>query len=423
MRSIDPVIKARLLQMQQTLYSNAQPSMDVHAIRPRTPIFHKRFWEESIVSANTIAQNTTIAIRKTGTEADRVYLAYASNGVLTVKSAEVVFPVSSMLWDTEQTMDGCTSCALVFNGSFVRTSNNKVEYRTDPKPWLFCVTSEGQLMAGLLGGPYESLSGTNVTCIDAIRGVASLYKDIDQGLVVFYIINGIVYYNQLINGIWQGQSLVSIAPSNAVSVHAERTFDWRVVLQVKDASGVLYEVFSKMAASGWNGHESLTFKMEMSLSTLSVKYVDGQDGAEHVSTQTKMYFYSPYALSPVFKTAENIPNEVGDYGYLIKLHFDELVMNTFGSEYQFVVTDSYGTQWHAIRAMENGRELTLTFGNMNNAVNPVTLSYTPGTATGEVALLEADSIVMMLTGLVPYYVEPPFVTSIENVAGFMEVSG
>jgi len=97
------------------------------------------------------------------------------------------------------------------------------------------------------------------------------------------------------------------------------------------------------------------------------------------------------------------------------------VKNTFGSEYQFVLTDSYGIEWHAISATENGRELLLTFGNMNNAGNPVTLSYSPGTATGEVALLETDSIVFTLTGLIPYYVEPPVVTGLLNTSDWLEV--
>jgi hypothetical protein len=164
MRYIDETIRARLLQAQKTLYNNANPSMDVIAVRPTTAITNKDFWQESIVAADTTATCTTVALRRTsGRTADRAYVAYISDGTLTVKSAMLTPPINQISWTVVETIANCIGCAVEFNGSFVKSEINKVEYLTDELPWLFYVTSTGQLMAGVLGGSYESLVGANVT--------------------------------------------------------------------------------------------------------------------------------------------------------------------------------------------------------------------------------------------------------------------
>ena len=112
MRAIDPVIKSRLLQMQQTLFNNAQPSMEVQALRPRTAIFHPRFWQETIVTGGITATSTSIAARKSGAIADRVFVAYVSSNSLTVKSAALTYPISNMAWTQELSIPSCSGCAL-----------------------------------------------------------------------------------------------------------------------------------------------------------------------------------------------------------------------------------------------------------------------------------------------------------------------
>ena len=152
------------------------------------------------MAADTTATCTTVALRRTsGRTADRAYVAYISDGTLTVKSAMLTPPINQISWTVVETIANCIGCAIEFNGSFVKSGINKVEYLTD-EPWLFHVTSDGQLMAGVLGGSYESLGWCECHGSDAVRGVASKYKDIDQGLLVFYVIAGDLYYRDLIDG-------------------------------------------------------------------------------------------------------------------------------------------------------------------------------------------------------------------------------
>lgn len=420
MRSIDPVLKERLLAMQQTLYQNAQPSMEVQVIRPRTPIFHKRFWQESIVAENTTAQSTSVAIRNTGSRADRAYVAYVSEGTLTVKSAVLAYPVVQMGWEVVLTIPDCAACALEFDGRFVPASLGKVEYLTEELPWLFYTTTSGQLMAGILGGPYESLVGANVTGVDAIRGIASRYGDIDQGLLVFYLLNGNVYCNSRVAGLWEGQQLVSLAPANAVSIRAERVFDWRIVLQVTDNTGALYEVFSMMEASSWNAQTYLATRLTISSELISVTYL-GTYHEAFLSADLQVSSILLYGLPPEMVAARNIDNGSGDYGYLVEVDFDEAIFGETGNEGSFVLQDEDENEWAAVSIARTDRTLTLDFDNFNNAVGTCSVVYTPGTLIGEVEPVMAHSVSFLPTGLFPFYVPPPVVVSLENLAIWEDV--
>jgi hypothetical protein len=176
-----------------------------------------------------------------------------------------------------------------------------------------------------------------------------------------------------------------------------------------------------MAASGWNGIEYLTAGIAADVMTTEVVYIDRMV-TEYLTAITGAEVKTLYALSPVMKKAENIANGEGDFGYLVRVTFDEIVMNTSGSEYNFTITDAYNVTYHATVATENGREILLEFPDFNNATNPVVIAYTPGTATGEVASLEADSITIELTGLVPTYTPPPVPISVENTIDWIEVT-
>ena len=322
MREIDSILKARALLKQQTSDANANLSMEIVVVRPQTAIFNSRFWQESIVTAGATAISTSVAIRRTGSKADRVYVAYVnSSGVLTVKYASMLVAVKNMAWTTVLSISGCLACALEFNGSFVPGTNDKIEFETEDIPWLFYVTTTGELLGGLLGSvSYENVSGT-VTAIDVVRGVSSRYGDNDQGMALFYVSAGTLYCKQLIDGTWGDQQTVSLAPANVVSVRAERTFDWRIVLQVTDSTGALYEIFTKMSASGWVGVDHISAACSMSLAVHEIDYLESKSQDEHISVMSALALSVLYALSPIMKSAENIAwtdetlELTDDYGY------------------------------------------------------------------------------------------------------------
>lgn len=420
-QSIDSALQARIKSNLQTLANKSNPSMQTIVSRPRTPIFDKKFWQETIVQGMETAVCTSVAVRKQKRYADKVFVSYVTNtGYLVVKSATIRNPIKKMIWTVEMTIPNCVACSIEFNGEFRRGGLN-IEYYTEEIPWLFYSTTSGELKAGKIGGPYETLSSDNVMTLDVVRGIASQDKSIDQGMVVFYIFGGLVYYRQYISGVWDSQYQIEMAPVNAEQIKAERLFDYRICLHVTDANGALWEVFTKMAASGWNGHEYLTTGITGTLKVTEIIYID-KTASEYLTAMTGAEVKTLYALSPVMTKAENVADEDGDFGYLVRVMFDEIVMNTAGNEYNFTITDAFNTIYHATGVAENRRELLLTFPNFNNAISPVTIAYTPGTATGEIANMDATSTQATLTGLVPYDVPAPVVQTVENIIDWIEVT-
>jgi hypothetical protein len=152
------------------------PIVKLEAIREQAPIITPLFWTELLVKTIANVTSTSVAVQYDENGIGKVYVAYVADGTLYIRAAQFSYPISEMIWEDIEEIPGCAQCALEFDGSFVRASSDKVEFRTEEAPWLFYVTSGGQLMADVLGGSYESLVGANVTAVDAVRGVASKYK-------------------------------------------------------------------------------------------------------------------------------------------------------------------------------------------------------------------------------------------------------
>ena len=435
MRPIDNTVKTRLLQMHQTLYNNANPDMQIEAIRPLTAIFHKRFWQESIITADTTATSTSIAVRRTEQYGDLVYAAYVSGGTLTVKTAALVFPVNNMIWNTVLTISGCLDVVLEFDGHFVTGTNKKIEYYTDELPWLFYTTTTGQLMGGIIGTTYETVVGANVTSFDAIRGIRGLMgtnHGIDEGLLVFYVLNGVVFYRPYKYGEWGTQEIVSIAPENIVNIKAERTFDWRIVLQVEDTLGKLYEVFTESYVSGNTNVEFLQIlPAKIDFTVTDIRYHNAQAPVEYIAMFPAMFsLVDKFNGDVLLRDAENVSYtdeelEIeNDYGYKVRIRCHERVYGSENAYTGFSLVDSESTSFSAVAIAytENPKVVEVTFFNFNNAVGDVSVVYDgTGGLTGDLGqTVPASSTSFTPTELVPYIPEPPVVLSIINIQAWEE---
>jgi hypothetical protein len=268
-------------------------------------------------------------------------------------------------------------------------------------------------MYGLVGQEtYEPLVASGVSNFDAVMGVESRYGEISQGLIVFYVVAGAVCYKQFIDGVWQGQETVTIAPANAVSVKAERLFDYRIVLHVADSTGALYEVFSKMEASGWNSQDFIQAKISVASSSLAIGYPTHSE-IEQITAIILPLTASLYNLSPVIVEAQNVDDGLGDYGHKVLVTFDERIYDV---DTGFSMTDMESGAWPSLSVAKiSDRVVEVTFANFNNAVGDCTVIYTPGAMMGDIVAVEADSIVFSPIGLVPFATDPPAPISIENI--------
>ena len=412
MREIETELLARVLQNVQSVQNDNAPSVEIIVSRANTPILRPEYWQESIVTAGAAATCTSVAVKKTGRKITDVYVSYVAGGVLTIKKAAFLLPITRMVWETVETVEGAAECAIEFDGTFQRIERN-VEFRTDDTPYLFYTTSAGALMYGLVGAEtYDTLVASGVSEIDAVMGIESRYGEISQGLIVFYIVAGSVCYKQFIDGVWQGQETVSIAPANAVSVKAERLFDYRIVLHVADSTGALYEVFSKMEASGWNSQDFISAAIGVVSSSMSIHYPDRYESIR-ISAAVETISASLYTLSPIMISAVNIDDGFGDYGYKVLVTFDERIYDV---DTGFSMTDTESGAWPSLSVSKiSDTVVEVTFANFNNTVGDCTVVYTPGEMMGDIVAVEADSVIYAPTNLVPFATDPPEPISIENI--------
>lgn len=412
MRQIDTDLLTRIIQNVQSEQNNNAPRVEVIVSRARAPIARAEHWQECIVAESTTATVTSVAVEKTGREISNIYAAYVAGGVLTVKKAKFVIPIRKMQWQTVATIPGAVACAVEFDGHFER-HGRFVEYRTESTPWIFYTTTTGELWGGILGGTMEILSASGAAQIDVVRGISGAYGDISQGLAVFYVTSsGAVKYRQIINGAWEGEQTVSIAPANAVYIKAERLFDYRICLQVQCADYSLWEIFTKMEASGWNGSENIDAVITAKNVLMRIHF-DEERVTEYLHSSISADNVILYAFSPVLILAENIDRGDGDKGYKVRATFDERVYDPMCG---FTLTDSASGAWSCTSVVKvSDKALEIEFLNFNNAVGECTLAYTPGTIMGDVVPLEACSIDFTPSGLVPFAIEPPVPLTIENI--------
>jgi hypothetical protein len=409
----------------RVLFDGYLPVVKFKARREKTPIVTPEFWEELLVQTIANVTSTSVAVEYSARGIGKVYVAYIADGVLTVKSSQFGYPLSEMIWAVDEMIPDCAQCAIDFDGSFVKTSPNTNAFYTEEIPYLAYTNLSGQLNVGSLGGPYDTVVGAGVLSVDLTRGIASIAKDFDLGLIAFYIINGYVYFRQLIRGTWQDQQIVSIAPANAVKLRADRTFDWRHCLQILDSAGALHEVFSMPYYSGHIGVENLTMKVpSISLDVKEIHYISAKSEDEYITATVSGITIQPkYALSPVMKSAynaiyTNAELEVeNDYGYKVVIEFDEIVDSVSMSYNSFVLEDSMGQAVYPFAAESiTGRTIAVYFMNFNNAVGEVSVSYNGSGLVGEIGQsVDADSVSFVPTGLVPFYVAPPVVVGITNI--------
>lgn len=409
--------QARIDQIYDDLYGDVDPSMYAFAKRSKAVLDNKAYWQLGVIASQFSAENTSIAVQKTANTPERIFVGYCALGQGYVEYTDVGRPVANLSFTTVQQFTDCEQIVVAFNGTYAYNAWKQVEFKTDDIPLVFYRNSTGALNYGELNGTFNTLVGSGVTYFDVVRGNGSLYGEIDQGLVVFYIINGTLYYNQLIGGEWIGQSTVDIAPTDLVKVHVERTFDFRLVIQCEDSAGALYEIFTKPAISGWTNIEHISAAANMTVSVYEIDYIDAQDGDEHISATANMTVAVLWGISPIMQSAYTVDNGSGDYGYKIRIAWDHDVDIMTGNDTAFLLTDSEDHTWNSISVTQiTPLIIELEYYNFNNAVGECSVAYTAGTMVGEAGqAVDTQSILFTPTGLVPFEVIPPVPTGAINI--------
>lgn len=384
MRNIPSYISERLTQNIQTRANKSDPSASLWVGRPTTVMTSDDFLERQTALYSS-AEEVSIAVchPRVGRENSKIYLAYINDGTLRVAYAAHKIKMVDHRWFDTGFSEPATAASIVFDGTMPKNTSGRIEFVTEEVPWVFWVDG-GVLYGSKLGGESIVLAESNCTDVSAVRAMWSESGGYDFGLVVFFILDGVIYYRQLIGGEWMDAEAVSFGPSGVVwsEISAFRTWDYRVGIQCKSSTGAVYELFTQfMGVAKQNAEHVEIRRIDVRDKFEAINYNRSKGRDEHIEMSIDASSKMVYGLSSVPLDVFNIDDGTGNYGRLIRVQMDYPVSNVVGSHYNFTLVDSNSVAYlcEAASVDSSGMVLQLTFSDFNLAEGvELTLTYTPG---------------------------------------------
>lgn len=428
MRSVPSYLAERLRRSIQTRANDSAPSVDIWVGRPSTVLVDDKFLERQTVLKATVS-DVSIAVCHPRVKRNNthIYMAYVSNGVAHVVDAKHKTKMSDHEWRDTGFERSATAVSIAFDGTMPKANGGDVEFVTDLYPWVFWI--DGTVLYGQkLYSDDEPviLAETNCTDVSAIRAMWSSTGGFDFGLVVFFILEGKLYYRQLIGGEWMDAEIVSFGPKDVSwsEVAAFRTWDYRVGVQIKTDTGVVYEMFTQFMGVGKQNTEHLEIGNISAKSDMLDVYYSNTRLDEHVDL-SKMSSDAPfgglYSLDmPVICSAHNVEDENGDWGTTLIVSFTNYLVaeQVSNNHLQFALVDSWGSAYYPYSAAlhSDGKTITLQFEDFNAAYDVCEIQYSPGTIQSLASVLvESTKIQFTPNNLNPPEVPQPEVVSIRNI--------
>lgn len=385
MRSVPSYLAERLRRSIQTRANDSAPSVDIWVGRPSTVLVDDKFLERQTVLKATVS-DVSIAVCHPRVKRNNthIYMAYVSNGVAHVVDAKHKTKMPDHEWRDTGFERSATAVSIAFDGTMPKANGGDVEFVTELYPWVFWI--DGTVLYGQkLYSDDEPviLAETNCTDVSAIRAMWSSTGGFDFGLVVFFILEGKLYYRQLIGGEWMDAEIVSFGPDGVTwsEVAAFRTWDYRIGVQAKSTDGAVYELFTQFMGVGKQLTEHIEAHVNPKANHIAVEYTNSQT-EEHVRASVLPSGTRIYGLSSIPIAACNLDDGTGNYGVVIRVELDYPVVNVSENISNFSLTDGNGMSYACMGATttDDGLSLILTFVDFNLAEGTtLTVEYTPGT--------------------------------------------
>jgi hypothetical protein len=432
MRSIDSGTLTAARNLIQTKATKSDPRLSLWIGRPVTQLTNTQFLETLDVAGITGITDCDIAVRHTTYRrgGDAVYLAYIKDGVAHVISSQSYVVMSRHTFIDTGFSETADHVAIAFDGTMPKHISDKYEFLTEASPWVFWMAS-GVLYARKLGTTDTiTLASANTTWVDAARATWSEISAWDFGLCCFFIVNGAVYYRQLIGGVWYDAEAIPAAALPTVDsgvtwvqVSCSRTWDWRTVLQLKASDGKMYEVFTQFQGIGSKNAEHLEIKSVKATGTMTKVHYSDTAEDEHIemSVSAGALYGGLYSTAvPTITNAYNVDNGEGDFGKQAVFVFDvHLTAAEVAAQYSaFTIVDTNNVVYTASTATlgSDGKTVTLTFADFNNASGECQAKYTAGTVSTMAGTTMATTTKSFTpTGLVPTAIPAPVVMEVTNI--------
>ena len=425
MRKIDDELRAKYESALQTAAADADPSAVVWISRPTVPLTDPEFLDSAAIldAAGLTACDVAVRRPRADREADRVYVAYLDENGAHVKFSATETKLRDYYWrDGGFAAAGASDVAIAFDGTMPQKADGSSQFVTELSPWVFWITG-GVLRGRVLGLLGETvLASANAGRVSAVRAAWAPASNVDFGLVVFFTLNGALYYRQLIGGEWMDAVPVTFGPSGVTwtDIRAFRTWDYRVGVQALGSDGKVYELFTQFQGLAKHSAEHIDLALRSRGDLVPILYIDG---AEHEHLALSVAVGAPYGGFyrtgvPQLIAAENV-NASGDWGRRARFRFDRhlAAAEVAAQHTAFRIVDSLGGVFVAQTAAleSDGLTVRLTFLNFNGASGVCQARYVPGTVHSMAgAALEAASLAFTPQHLVPPAVPSPAVVSVTN---------
>lgn len=393
--------------------------------RPTTPLTDDRFLEKQTIlqSSNITKSSIAVCHPRLMRGATNIFVGFIESGTAKVYRAMYTDAMEKHHWIDTGFSEWAEDIALCFDGTMPKAPNGWAEFKTDDFPWVFWTRSQ-VLYGKRLDSEEEGivLAQANCTAVSAVRAMWSYAGSFDFGLVVFFILSGVLYYRQLIGGEWKDAETVSFGPDLVwEDVAAFRTWDYRIGVQLKATTGEIYELFTQYMGIGKQNAEHIEIKDITIDSDLIKLNYHNTASTEHLEI-TDISAGAPYGglystLEPKILFANNKENDEGDWGKLVVVVFDtHLDAETIAANHSaFTITDANGVAYAASSASlssEDAKTITLEFPDFNAASGECVLAYTPGTAESLAGtVLTATSVTFT-----PENLNPPQISAPEPIA-------
>lgn len=382
--------------------------------------------EQKIGTFNNLTASSISCRRLTREEdIDEIYVGYVADGYTGLLYTDAKRYLYNNKWIDLGFQTPAIDISVCFDGYFTFSKDTKSKILlTEKRPWIFWVTPSGEIKGARYGSNEEIYFGNSATRVSAVRGLYASEGYLDFGLILFELINGKIFYRQLIKGVWYDAQLVEGIPDVTwIDIEAFRTQDLRIGLHAMTSNGVLYEIFSDFQGVGRIATEHIELNIQASGNIIYIQYYYAQE-TEHLElnlTCNQKYNCSLFQIGqPQVISIRNISDGQNNWGFIIKVTFDRHLKDTTIEEnaLSFNMIDSHGTEFVPENAVLSSDGLTITFTmqNFNSAYGQCIFSYTAGTMeTWADFLVENFSVNFIPQNLVPPSVPAPVVTNIWNV--------
>lgn len=378
MKTLTPNVSKRVFEKRQTRANNSQIDTSLWIARSETPLKYPELLEKQTISRiGTTVTGISVATKRTGLgkRDEESYISYVADGTLRIKKSIIKYRKASFSWrDIPFTKENAVKTAIAFDGTMPKYRTDETQFVTDAGPWIFWTTTSGECKAQRLYTEEEILlANENCTAISAIRAFWSEAGDFDYGLVIFMLLDGMLYYRQYIRGEWKDHELVSFRTKfgldtepSFIDIRANRTWDYHIIVQLKKTDGTIVELESEFMGIAKNISEHMDIHADYSGEFTEISRMVTRAEDEHMAVESSYTRNMIYGLSSVPTNVINVSNGSGNYGLYIEVSMDYPISWEGNKETYFTLVDDRGINIRCTSAnLKNDRTIRLGFVDFN----------------------------------------------------------